>query len=368
MNHERPQTRPHRGIGRRRSVAVSATGAASRDLRSCDLVRLTHRILERFRGSTVGPSIAFSLGMARRPRVQFPGAVYHVMSRGNRKTAIFNTDADRRCFMNTLSESALTYHVRVYAACLMRTHYHIVLDTPRGNLSEMMRQLNGDYAQDRNRQHERTGHTFEARFHSIVVQRERYLRRVARYVVLNPVKGKLCADAASWPWTTYRATAGLESCPPWLHIDWIDWAFKADSRNEAQERYRNYVNSDAAGPLQIDSRAFILGTKRFHRVVLAAVREAEEDRVLPRRCHAWVRAPLESLFAHVEANCRSRDEAIFTAHQTHGHRLAEIAAFLGIHESTASKALRRAREDRAKATDHCVKSPATSDVGSGHES
>ena len=297
-----------------------------------------------------GPSIAISLGMARRPRLQFPGAVYHVMSRGNRKSDIFNTDDDRRCFMNTLSESALTYHVRVYAACLMGTHYHIVLDTPRGNLSAMMRQLNGEYSQDCNRRYERTGHTFEARFHSIVVQRERYLRRVARYVVLNPVKGGLCADAADWPWTTYRATAGLEPCHPWLYIDWIDWAFKTDSRSEAQERYRKYVNDGVAAPLQLDPRAFILGTKRFHKAVLTTLRESEEDRSLPRWSRAWVRTPLESLFADVKANCRSRDDAILTAHQTHGHRLAEIAAFLGIHCSTASKALRRAREDRAKAT------------------
>ncbi len=131
--------------------------------------------------------------MARRPRLQFPGAVYHVMSRGNRKSAIFTTDDDRRRFMNVLGEVAQTYHVRVYAALLMDTHYHLILDTPRGNLSAMMRQLNGVYAQDNNRCYALTGHTFEARFHSIVVQRERYLRMVARYVVLNPVKAQLCA-------------------------------------------------------------------------------------------------------------------------------------------------------------------------------
>jgi putative transposase len=297
-----------------------------------------------------GPSIAIPLGMARRPRLQFPGAVYHVMSRGNRKSDIFNTNDDRRCFMNTLGESALTYHVRVYAACLMRTHYHIVLDTPRGNLSAMMRQLNGEYSQDCNRRYERTGHTFEARFHSIVVQRERYLRRVARYVVLNPVKGRLCADPAAWPWTTYRATAGLEPCQPWLHIDWIDWAFKTDSRSEAHERYRKYVNNGVATPLHIDTGVFILGTKRFHQAVLTAIQESEEDRLLPQSCRAWVRTPLDSIFADVEANYRSRDEAILAAHHMYGHRLAEIAVFLGIHSSTASKALRRACEARAKAT------------------
>jgi REP element-mobilizing transposase RayT len=270
------------------------------------------------------------------------------MSRGNRKSAIFTTDDDRRCFMNTLGETALAYHVRVYATCLMGTHYHIVLDTPRGNLSDIMRQLNGVYAQDCNRRYGRTGHTFEARFHSIVVQREQYLRRVARYVVLNPVKGRLCADAASWPWTTYRATAGLEACPSWLYVDWIDWAFKAASRSAAQERYQEYINSGVARPLHYDTQAFILGTRRFQQAVIAALQESHEDRLLPQFCKASVRPHLESLFVDVEADCRSRDDAILTAYQTHGYHLAEIAAFLGMHATTASKALRRAREARTK--------------------
>jgi putative transposase len=142
--------------------------------------------------------------MARRPRLQFPGALYHVMSRGNRKSCIFDTDVDRDRFMRLLADTALAYDARVYAACAMGTHYHLLLDTPRGNLSAMMRQLNAVFSQDSNRLYRRTGHTFEARFHSIVVQRERYLRRVARYVVLNPVKAGLCGDPASCQWTTYR--------------------------------------------------------------------------------------------------------------------------------------------------------------------
>jgi putative transposase len=281
--------------------------------------------------------------MARRPRLQFPGAVYHVMSRGNRKSVIFHTDADRRRFMNVLGETARTYHVRVYAACLMGSHYHLVLDTPRGNLSAMMRQLNGVYAQDSNRYYALTGHTFEARFHSIVVQRERYLRRVARYVVLNPVKSQLCADAAAWPWTTYRATAGLEVSPPWLYTDWLVWAFRAASRCEAQERYRHYVNSDVTVLADYERRD-ILGTRRFQRAVVA-LRRAQPDRPLPRFCQVAVRPPLESVFGDIEVDECSRNQAIRAAHEVHGYRLTEIAAFLGLHRTTASKALRRARQD-----------------------
>ena len=132
--------------------------------------------------------------MARRHRLQFPGAVYHVMSRGNRKSMIVEDDDDRSTFMRTFREAARDCHVRVYACCLMGTHYHTLLDTPRGNLSEFMRTLNTGHSKAFNRRHERVGHTFEQRFESIVVQREKYLRRVARYIALNPVKARLCRD------------------------------------------------------------------------------------------------------------------------------------------------------------------------------
>jgi REP element-mobilizing transposase RayT len=307
-------------------------------------------ILEEIREFAGGPSFAIGFRMARRPRPQFPGAVYHVMSRGNRKSVIFDTDDDRRRFLNTLGDAALTYQARVYAACLMGTHYHILLDTPRGNLSAMMRQLNGVYSQDRNRRRGQTGHTFEARFHSIVVQRERYLRHVARYVVLNPVKAQLCADAASW--TTYRATAGLEAGPSWLYVDWIDWAFRAASRNDAQDRYRQYVNNNPLRALQVDERTYVLGTARFQRSVLSALGELPGNRPLPRFCRAAARPPLETLFLDVEADCHSRDAAVRVAHVSHGYPLAEIAAFLGMDPSTASKALRRARRDQVGEPPH----------------
>ncbi len=179
--------------------------------------------------------------MARRRRIQFPGAVYHVMSRGNRKSMIVDDDDDRRMFMNTFSEAASDYQVRIYACCLMGTHYHALLDTPRVNLSEFIRTLNTEYSKGFNRRHERVGHTFEQRFESVVVQREKYLRRVARYIALNPVKARLCRDAADWPWSTHRATAGMDDAPSWLYLDWLRWAFRADVLPDAQRLYQAYV-------------------------------------------------------------------------------------------------------------------------------
>ena len=148
----------------------------------------------------------------------------------------------------------------------MGTHYHTLLDTPRGNLSAFIRTLNTEYSKAFNRRHGRMGHTFEQRFESIVVQREKYLRRVARYIALNPVKARLCRDAADWPWSTHRATAGLEEAPAWLHLDWLRWAFRADMLPDAQRRYQAYVRDPAASRGRFDVTA-ALGTARFKKAV-----------------------------------------------------------------------------------------------------
>jgi putative transposase len=280
--------------------------------------------------------------MARQPRLQFPGAVYHVMSRGNRKSTIVEDDDDRRTFMKTFGESARDCHARVYACCLMGTHYHTLLDTPQGNLSEFIRALNSNYSKAFNRRHARVGHTFEQRFESLVVQREKYLRRVARYIALNPVRAALCHDATEWHWSTHRATAGLEEAPSWLHLDWLRWAFRADALPDAQCRYQAYV-ADPSGLTWSFDATTALGTARFKEAVGESLRldRAREDRPVPIDRGRCAQPPLAQVFACEESDCRSRDALIRVAHVTHGYRLAEIAKFLGVVPSTVSKALRR---------------------------
>ncbi len=280
--------------------------------------------------------------MARHRRIQFPGAVYHVMARGNRKSMIVDDDGDRRTFMNTFSVAAGDHHVRVYACCLMGTHYHALLDTPRGNLSAFIRTLNTEYSKPFNRRHERVGHTFEQRFTSLVVQREKYLRRVARYIVLNPVKARLCRDAADWPWSTHRATVGKDDAPSWLHLDWLRWAFRADTLAEAQRRYQAYVR-DPSGLTWSFDPAVVIGTARFKKAVADSFGRFGENRPIPVDCRPTAQPPLQQLFCDEESDSRSRDALIRVAHVTHGYRLADIARFLAVAPSTVSKALSRAR-------------------------
>jgi len=159
--------------------------------------------------------------MARPLRIEFPGAVYHITSRGNALQDIYVDDADREAFLDVLTRVVERFHWLCHAYCLMGNHYHLLVETLEPTLSRGMRQLNGVYTQRFNRRHGRAGHLFGGRFKAILVEREAYLLELCRYVVLNPVRAGLVRAAKDWPWSSYRATAGLAEAPPFLTVDWI---------------------------------------------------------------------------------------------------------------------------------------------------
>src|SRR4030065_621203 len=128
--------------------------------------------------------------MARPLRIEYPGAVYHITSRGNEKKLIFKDERDREIFLDTLSQVDKRYNWLCHAYCLMNNHYHLITETPDGNLSAGMRQLNGVYTQAFNRQHNRVGHLFQGRYKAILIQKDSHLLEVCRFVVLNPVGAK----------------------------------------------------------------------------------------------------------------------------------------------------------------------------------
>lgn len=279
--------------------------------------------------------------MARRPRLLSPGAAYHVMSRGNRKAPVYEDDDDREHFFHTLATGTARYTVHIYAACQMTNHYHLVLSTPRSNLSAFMQYLNGVFAQASNRRRGRTGHLFEGRFRSIVVQQESYLRRASRYVVLNPVRARVVAEPAAWRWSTYRATAGLEEPPTWLHTDWLRDAFGGVSDEEAQAEYRRFVSEPARRATRFDPSDLACGTPTFKRLVLSEAQRARPDRPLPTSTRTLARPALAELLGEWRLRRYGRDVAMQEAHAVHGHTMTQIGAFLKLDRSTVSKALRR---------------------------
>ena len=158
--------------------------------------------------------------MARPLRIEFAGALYHVTSRGDGRDDIYLDDDDRNRWFEVLTGVHERFNWEVHAYCLMSNHYHLVIETPDGNLAQGMRQLNGVYTQGFNRAHQRVGHVFQGRYKAILVERDAYLLELSRYVVLNPVRARMVRTADEWPWSNYRATAGLSPAPNWLNVTW----------------------------------------------------------------------------------------------------------------------------------------------------
>ena len=129
--------------------------------------------------------------MARPLRIEYSGAIYHVTTRGNERSRIFRSDNDHNLFLMILQKVTERFHWLCHVYCLMDNHYHLVVETPEGNLSAGMRQLNGVYTQASNRINGRVGHIFQGRFSAMLVQKETHLMEACRYVVLNPVRAKV---------------------------------------------------------------------------------------------------------------------------------------------------------------------------------
>lgn len=274
--------------------------------------------------------------MARPLRIEFPGALYHVTTRGDGREAIFLDDLDRRHFLSVFSDVIHRFNWRCHAYCLMGNHYHLVVETPEANLARGMRQLNGVYTQHLNRRHGRVGHVFQGRYKAILVERDAYLKELARYVVLNPVRAGIASSADKWPWSSYRATAGIGEPVPWLEVAWLLSQF-GDNRGAARAAYRRFVSEGKRGPViwaDLKGQIF-LGGERFvakmHRRLDPARDLAEVPRAQKRQ-----RMPLE----HFGTLPVGRNEAMARAHVEGGHSLAKIGRHFGVHYSTVSRAVK----------------------------
>jgi REP element-mobilizing transposase RayT len=195
--------------------------------------------------------------MARLPRLQCADAIFHVTTRGALGAAIYRDDADRRTFMHTLIDVITRTKWRCHSYCLMGNHYHLLIWTPEPNLAAGMQRLNGNYAQTFARRHCQPGHVFHRRYHSELVQSERHLLEVFRYIALNPVRAGLCPGPLDWPWSSYAATVGQAQEPAFLTTTLTLDQFSPDP-NVARRRLRAFVETPllvAAWPQPPPSRS-----------------------------------------------------------------------------------------------------------------
>ena len=281
--------------------------------------------------------------MARPLRIEYAGAVYHVTSRGNARQSIFKDDQDRQRFLRTLKRITDRYRWVFHAYCLMKNHYHLVVETPEGNLAKGMREINGVYTQSYNRRHHRSGHLFQGRYTAILVQKDSHLLEVCRYVVLNPVRAQAVERPEQWKWSSYRETAGLGKPHLCLSRDWVLGQFDKE-RREAEQGYRAFVKAGRGAESiwqQVKGQS-LLGEEDFVQKLIGYVRGREEIKEIPRSQRYVTRPALPKLLTKKVLNEKGvRDRKIVEAVERYGYAQKAVADFLGMHYSTISRLANR---------------------------
>ena len=277
--------------------------------------------------------------MARPLRIEYPGAVYHVTSRGNQRGAVFIEEGDRALFLSVLAETVDRFRLRCHAYCLMGNHYHLVLETLDANLARAMRGLNGVYTQTFNRRHDKCGHVFQGRYGAVLIQRDSHLLEACRYVVLNPVRAGLAATPQEWRWSSYGATAGLKAGPGFLTTAWLLAQF-GDNLPEARKKYVQFVAEGCDARIWDELvSGIVLGSASFAGRCRALVHMDGDTNEIPRNQHCAPRPGLVEILAGPGENCEKWRRAV----DVFGYTQKEVAGEMGMHYSYISRVLKRER-------------------------
>lgn len=276
-------------------------------------------------------------------RIEYPGAFYHVIARGNGKANIYSDAEDRAKFIELFSKSLNRYNIKCYSFCLMSNHYHLLLETPDANLSDGMHQLNAEYAQYYNRRHDRSGHLFQGRYKAIVVQRDPYLLELCRYIVLNPVRAGLVEDPIQYKWSSYRTTIGAtDRISDLLEVDWVLDRF-ASNKFSARREYTKFVMQGVDSKTIEDSvkADLILGDKGFIESMKPYIEKNRQNTEIPRAQRLVGKTSLKDLFGDSKLlNKEKRNKLIFHAVFNLGYTRREVAEYLGIHAVTVGRITR----------------------------
>jgi putative transposase len=284
--------------------------------------------------------------MARPLRIEFPGALYHVMSRGNDRQPIVRDDADRQRRLDWLRRTVETYGWRLHAFVLMGNHDHLFVATPEGNLCVGMQYLNGSYTSYFNRRHRRAGHLFQGRFRGQLIEEEGYFLEVSRYIHLNPVRAGLVERPEQWPWSSY---AGYQQ--ERRALDWVSYAAvlgEFGQGDAARRRYARFVHAGLSeppgSPFAKAIGGVLLGSANFVERVRKLIDERPPDTDVPQLKTLRRRPPLSEIVAVVtthfgcdptlwttgrRSDDASRAVAAYLARRRFGYPAGEVAQTLG---------------------------------------
>ncbi|MCJ7778062.1 MAG: transposase [Sedimentisphaerales bacterium] len=249
--------------------------------------------------------------MTRPLRIEYPGAFYHVINRGHRQETIVMDERDKERFLSCLERMARQFSVLVHSYCLMTNHYHLILETPEGNLSRALQWLNVSYATYYNRRHHYVGHLFQGRFKAVLVDAGEYLEALSRYIHLNPVRAGIESYAWDYTWSSCRYFVGSQNVPGWLEVNRILAGFSR-SRREAKQLYAAYLSeADPANPLDDVVGSSLLGPKHFIEWVKSTfLSERKTDREIPQLKELKPRPDVETIVEEVAKHFKVTPEHI----------------------------------------------------------
>jgi putative transposase len=241
--------------------------------------------------------------MARPLRIEFEGAFYHITSRGNEKKAIFRGAEDFTRFLAVISRAHGRYGILVHAYVLMTNHYHLLLETPRPNLTASLHDLNTAYTNYFNRKYSRAGHLFQGRYRCILVEKDAYLLELSRYLHLNPVRAGIVQRPEDYRWSSYRSYIDTLPFPGWLRTDDILWQLSA-RKPEARRKYGLFVKDGLKGGIQNPLGQVIagiaLGGTTFWEETRKKIETFKQDDEIPTFKEASRRKNLEAILHAVE--------------------------------------------------------------------
>jgi putative transposase len=209
--------------------------------------------------------------MGRPLRIEFAGAYYHVTSRGNEQKDVFKSQRDRERFLSYLESAVVRYGAVIHAYCLMSNHYHLLIETPSGNLSQIMQHINGAYTNYFNVKRKRAGHLFQSRYKAILIEADEYAKELSRYIHLNPVRVGMVSRPEEYRWSSYCDYIGERKAPDWLTTKLILDYF--GTGKTARDNYRKFtedlLEQKYESPLNNVIAATILGREGFVKEITA---------------------------------------------------------------------------------------------------
>ena len=222
--------------------------------------------------------------MSRPWRIEYEGAFYHLLSRGNERSDIFLNDKDRTSFLDTVGEMSERYEIDIFAYVLMDNHYHLLARTRQANLKKAMQWFGTTYTQRFNRRHFRNGHLFQGRYKSIIIQNDAYLLQLSYYIHRNPVRAGIVRRLTGYRWSSYNAYAYGRKAPKWLSTDLIldRFASEQDRHRSYREKVQKYASEEKR--LFEDLRhGLILGSKQFVEKIREKYAAVKPDVSLPQQ-------------------------------------------------------------------------------------